>query len=110
MELSNGEGKKRKGHQNRQPKGLSSVLGKHVFSSHNTTSPSHCSALRAHVERDICSEMATVERIRDWKHSLSHDFPQVKKTNVGLGTQVSPAFSSPTRRKLAFMALLLDSL
>lgn len=79
MELSNGEGKKRKGHQDRQLKGFSPVQVKHIFSSHNATSPSHCSALCAHVERDICSEMATVERIRDRKHSLSHDFPQLKK-------------------------------
>lgn len=45
-------------------KRASSVLVKHVFSSHNTTSPSHCSALSAHMERDICSEMSTVESKR----------------------------------------------
>lgn len=68
MELSNGEGKKKKGHQHRQPKGVPSVLVKHIFSSHNTTSPSlQCTSRprgKGHLLRDgHCGENKKLETL-----------------------------------------------
>lgn len=68
MELSNGEGKKKKGHQHGQQEGLPSVLVKHIFSSHNTTSPSlHCTSRprgKGHLLRDgHCGENKKLETL-----------------------------------------------